>query len=155
MTDETSQVDVGNGNNMDEKMDEKQYEKQHEKVDEKSFDEKNRSDPLSSVVWALILIWAGAVLLASNLGILNTLPVLGEMSVWAIACAGAGMIILGEVVIRLLVPKYSGPVVGSLIFALILLGIGVGDLVHWAIIWPTIVIAVGVLILFRALFRSS
>ena len=136
-------------------MDEKTEEKQHEKVDEKTWDEKGRSDPLSRVIWALILIWAGVVLLANNLGLFSDLPLLGDMSVWAIASAGAGLIILGEVLIRLFVPAYSGPVVGSLIFALILLGVAMDDVVGWAIIWPTIIIGVGVVILFRALFRQG
>ena len=151
MSDQSEEVEIGKGQGMDEKTE----EKQHEKMDEKTWEEKGRSDPLSRVVWAFILIWIGVVLLASNLGVFSSLPVLGDMSVWAIGAAGAGLIILGEVVIRLFVPAYSGPVIGSLIFALILLGVALDDVVGWAIIWPVIVIGVGVVILFRALFRRD
>jgi hypothetical protein len=136
-------------------MDEKTEEKQHEKMDEKTWEEKNRSDPLSRVIWAGILIWAGVVLLANNLGILRDVPFLGDMGAWSLAFAGAGLIILVEVLIRLVVPEYSGPIIGSLIIALVLLGIGLDDLVGWSIIWPVIVIGFGVIILFRALVRKE
>jgi len=151
MSDQSDQEKVEKGFEMDEKTE----EKQHEKMDEKTWEEKHRSDPLSRVVWAGILIWAGVVLLANNLGILRDIPLLGGMSPWSIAFAGAGLIILVEVLIRLVVPEYSGPVIGSLIIALVFLGIGLDDLVGWSIVWPTIVIGVGVVILFRALFRKE
>jgi hypothetical protein len=151
MSDQSDQEKVEKGLEMDEKTE----EKQHEKMDEKTWEEKHRSDPLSRVVWAGILIWAGVVLLANNLDILRGIPLLGGMSAWSLVFAGAGLIILVEVLIRLVVPEYSGPVIGSLIIALVFLGIGLDDLVGWSIIWPAIVIGVGVVILFRALFRKG
>ncbi|TET35943.1 MAG: hypothetical protein E3J69_04555 [Anaerolineales bacterium] len=151
MSDQSDQEKVEKGFEMDEKTE----EKQHEKMDEKTWEEKHRSDPLSRVVWAGILIWAGLVLLANNLGILRDVPLLGGMSAWSLAFAGAGLIILVEVLIRLVIPEYSGPVIGSLIIALVFLGIGLDDLVGWSIVWPAIVIGVGVVILFRALFRKG
>jgi len=51
---------------------EEKEEKEEEK-EEKSWDEKYRRDPLSAIVWAVILIWVGVVLLADNLGFLVTL----------------------------------------------------------------------------------
>ena len=151
MSDQSDQENLAKGQYMDEKTE----EKQHEKMDEKTWEEKQRRDPLSRVIWAGILIWAGLVLLANNLGILRDLPLVGRMDAWSIAFAGAGLIILLEVLIRLVVPEYSGPIIGSLIIALILLGIGLDDLVGWEIIWPFILIGFGVLILFRALFRKG
>lgn len=135
-------------------MNEKAEEKQHEKVDEKRFEEKSRRDPLSSMIWAGILIWVGVALLANNLGILDNVPFLGQFEAWSLAFAGAGVIVLLEVLIRLAVPEYSGPVIGTLIFGLILLSIGMGDIVQWGFIWPVIVIVAGVLILFRAMTRK-
>ena len=69
--------------------------------------------------------------------------------------AGAGLIILVEVLIRLVIPEYSGPVIGSLIIALVFLGIGLDDVIGWSIVWPAIVIGFGVVILFRALVRKE
>jgi hypothetical protein len=151
MSDQSAPENFERGHKMDEKTEEKQYEK----MDEKTWDEKHRNDPLSRVIWAGILIWAGAVLLVNNLGLLRAVPLLGGMSAWSLAFAGAGVIILLEVLIRLVVPEYSGPVIGSLIIALILLGVGLDDVVGWSIIWPSIVIGFGVVILLRALFRKG
>ena len=53
--------------------DEKDVQKQEEKgSEEKSWEEKWRRDPLGSIVGAAFLMWAGVVLLASNLGYLDT-----------------------------------------------------------------------------------
>lgn len=136
-------------------MDEKAEEKQQEKFDEKRLEEKARRDPLSSMIWAGILIWVGVSLLANNLGILDSLLFLNQFEPWSLAFAGAGVIILLEVLIRLTVPEYSGPVIGSLIFGLILLSIGMGDILAWGFIWPVIVIVAGVLILVRAFIARN
>jgi hypothetical protein len=136
-------------------MDEKAEEKQHEKVDEKRFEEKTRRDPLSSMIWAGILIWVGVSLLANNLGIMDNVPFLNQFESWSLAFAGAGVIVLFEVLIRLTVPEYSGPVIGTLIFGLILLSIGMGEILAWGLIWPAIVIVAGVLILVRSFTRRS
>ena len=145
----------------DEKFDEKEMEKQ----DEKAPDEKWRRDPLSSIVWACILIWAGLVFLASNLGWLDAIVSESEeitgisaidnvLSAWSLVLAGAGVIILLEVAIRLLIPAYRRPVMGTFIFGIILIGIGLGDLINWNILWPMIIIGIGLSILVKA-FRKQ
>ena len=145
----------------DEKFDEKEMEKQ----DEKAPDEKWRRDPLSSIVWACILIWAGLVFLASNLGWLDAIVSESEeitgisaidnvLSAWSLVLAGAGVIILLEVAIRLLIPAYRRPVMGTFIFGIILIGIGLGDLINWNILWPLIIIGIGLSFLLRA-FRKQ
>ena len=55
----------------EEKLNEKQEEKTEEKEREKNEEKWNR-DPVSGVVGAFLLIWAGVVLLASNMGFLST-----------------------------------------------------------------------------------
>ncbi len=151
----------------DEKFDEKDMEKREEKSpEEKSWEEKWQRDPLGSLIWALIFIWAGLVLLAGNLGWLDPwlqqvsdIPGMGYfsnlVSAWPIVLIGAGVLILIEVAIRLLVPAYRRPVTGSLIFAVILIGIGMGDLWNWNIIWPLILIILGVSVIFRGLGRRA
>jgi hypothetical protein len=144
----------------DEKFDEKDKEKREEKSpQEKNWDEKWRRDPLGSVVWAVIFIWAGLVFLASNLGFLNSLysrttGISGfgfpfRLEAWSLVLAGAGVILLIEVVVRLLVPEYRRPVGGTLILGFILIGVGLGDLISWSVIWPLIIIAFGLSIIFR------
>ena len=148
----------------DEKSEEKELQKTEEKsTEEKNWDEKWRRDPLSAVIWAAIFIWAGVIFLLANLGYLDFIlpPVAGQewwvrtFDAWSIVLIGAGGILLLEVVIRLLVPVYRKPVVGTLIFALILIGLGLGELVNWGIIWAVILIILGVSIIWRGFRRSS
>jgi uncharacterized membrane protein len=134
----------------DEKHDEKQREK----------DEKNRSDPLSNAVWGAIIIWAGLVLLADNMGILANLGFSGialpgliplRLGAWGLIFTGAAVIIFLEVAIRLLVPTYRRHVIGSIILAFVFLGIGLGNLISWGVIWALVLIAIGVLVLLRGI----
>jgi hypothetical protein len=144
----------------DEKFDEKDKEKREEKSpEEKSWDEKYRRDPLSSIVWACILIWAGLVFLAYNLGWLDFRTIPGfpdwfNTEPWSLVLLGAGVIVLIEVAIRLLVPTYRRPILGSLFVALILIGIGLGNLINWNITGALILIALGLLIIFRGIFHD-
>lgn len=144
----------------DEKFDEKELEKREEKSpEEKSWEEKWQRDPINTIAWAAIFIWAGIVLLADNLGFFGPLRELGrgtvglgflaDLQVWSLIFFGAGVIILIEVLVRVLMPAYRKPVGGTLIFGLILIGIGLGDLFGWAIIWALILIGLGLSIILR------
>jgi hypothetical protein len=135
-------------------MTDRQYgekDEKDEKDEEKSWDEKWRRDPLSALVWAIILIWAGVVLLAENLGFLTRFE---WVEAWGIIFVGAGLIVLLEVAVRLLVPSYRRGVGGTLFFAVMLLGIGLGSMFGWNLIWPLILIALGVSALVSGLFRG-
>jgi hypothetical protein len=144
----------------DEKSEEKEMEK-HE--------EKRQEDLVSSVVGAAFLIWLGTVLLAVNVGfldtftnILNTLSIkpydlpfefpLPFFSLEAVQVflLGAGFILLLEVVIRLLIPAYRRHVLGTLIGAVVFFSFGLGN---WQIVGPLILVAIGVTILLRGLAR--
>ena len=147
----------------EEKAEEKELQKHEEKMDEKWH-----QDPLSAVVGALILMWAGVVLLARNLGVLDAfnrmldllpipepdlpfdIPFLGT-SAWQLFFLGAAGIVICEVIIRLLVPAYRRRVFGSIIGAIVLLALGLGS---WNLIWPLVLIAIGVSILLSGIFRK-
>ncbi len=126
----------------DEKFEKEEKEREKE---EKSWEEKWREDPLSAVVWALILVWAGIALLIGNLDVLEDTSLEG----WNLVFAGAGVILLLEVVVRLLVPAYRQPVIGGLILGFVFLAIGLGDLGIWDAIWPLAIILLGVALLLR------
>jgi hypothetical protein len=138
------------------KEDEKGFEKENEKDEEKSQGvwgyEKWRRDPLSAVVWAGMLIWAGLVLLGYNTGLLSLRIGDNRIEPWSVVFVGAGVIVLLEVAVRLLVPTYRRAIGGTLVFAAILLGIGLGNVVGWNIVWALILIALGVSVLLRGLF---
>jgi hypothetical protein len=147
----------------EERFDEKEEEKRNEKV----IDEKDRQDPLSAVSFAAFLIWAGVVLLLNNLGTLSvlidyvnglnlprtelpfTLPFI-NLDAWRVFFLGAGVIVMIEIVIRLLVPMYRRPIVGSILWAGILFSLALGA---WQVIWPLVIIALGLSILIRGILR--
>ena len=133
-------------------MSEQHYDEKEEKQEkeEKSWDEKWRRDPLNAAAWAGILIWAGLVLLTENMGLLTRYE---RLEAWALIFIGAGLIVLLEVLVRLVVPEYRRPVTGSLIFGVILLAIGLGDLVGAGVVWSLVLIAIGAAILLRGFVR--
>ncbi len=125
---------------------EKEEEKNREK-EEKSWEEKWREDPLNAAVWAGILIWAGVALLLGNLDVLKDAGLDG----WDLVFAGAGAILLLEAGVRLLVPAYRRPIIGTVILGLVFLSIGLGDLVGWEAVWPLAIILIGVALLLRGI----
>ena len=151
----------------EEKFDEKEMQKHEEKTaeeksaDEKTYEEKYRRDPLGTLIWAVILIWAGVVWLANNFGYLERIRIpFGPdwdwdmpftSDVWALFFAGAGVILLIEVLIRLTVPDYRRPIMGTFVLAVVFFGIGLGS---WELIWPLVLIVVGASILLRGVFRK-
>jgi hypothetical protein len=156
------------GRQQDEK-DEKgrqQDEKELQKQEEKSAEEKWQRDRLGALVWASILIWAGVVLLASNLGafdllsdIVDSLPFWQPFNIevvtveaWTVFWLGAALILLFEAVVRLLVPAYRRSITGTLIVAVVFIGLGLGN---WNCVWPLVLIAIGVSILLRNVSGSS
>jgi hypothetical protein len=142
------------------------YNTQDEKEMQK-HEEKGASDALSGVIGATVLIWAGVVFLAGNLGYLyvftGILDSLGispyswdwempffDPRTWQVFFIGAGVIVLFEVVIRLLVPSYRRRMMGTFIGVIVMFALGLGQ---WTVIWPLVLIAIGLSILLRGLFR--
>lgn len=147
-------------------LDEKMHEKEIEKREEK-WDEKWHRDPVGSVVGALFLIWLGVVLLASQIGLMDTftsiltslsiepydLPIdipFFNLTTWQVFFLGAAAILLVEVIVRLLVPAYRRPLLGSIIGAIVFVSLATGQ---WNIIGPLIVLAIGLYSLARGLIR--
>ncbi len=138
----------------DDKAEEK-MEKENGKVEEK-----HQRDRLGDLVWALILIWAGLVFLASNLGWLNAvrtslvppqgLPS-GGLSTWSVIFLGAGVLVFIEALVRTFVPAYRSATSGTFILAAVFLGIGLSAIFGWNAVWPFILIALGLSALLNAL----
>lgn len=115
------------------------------------------SDRLHSLVWAAILIWAGLVFLADNIGMFDRLifpgASAGHIGSWPVIFLGAGLIVLLEVAVRFINPDLQSEASRRLVLAVILLGLGLGGLVGWHIIWPVLLIAVGASILMGGFLR--
>lgn len=111
-----------------------------EKDEGDSWDEKWRNDPVNAAVWAMVLIWAGLVWLFDNLNLIG----FGDFASWSVILVGAGLIVFLGVVVRLAIPAYRRPVLGSAILGLILIALGLGNLFSWEIILPLVLIGIGI-----------
>jgi hypothetical protein len=80
--------------------------------------------------------------------------VIFEPAVWEIIILGAGVILLVEVVIRLMVPSLRRHVIGTLVPGVIFIGIGLGNFIGWDLIGPFILIALGISVLIVGLLRA-
>jgi hypothetical protein len=121
-------------------------------------------DSLSAFLWGAVVLWAGMVFLATNLGMLDsvlpvTLKVLPGVpgyfhpEVWSVILVGAGLLIWLGVIIRILVPAFRHDIISGLVFGLILMGIGFGILYGWDLAWPVLLVGIGLSVLLRAVFR--
>lgn len=130
-------------------------EKQEEKAAEKA------NDRIDTLGWAAFLIWAGVVFLGDNLGYLDRfqirvtelpfdLPFL-NLQAWTLVFLGGAVIVTLEFFVRIALPEFRRKLVGTAIFAAILYGMALGE---WDLIWPFILIGVGVAIIFGSLFRN-
>jgi hypothetical protein len=126
----------------DEKFEKQEKEREKE---EKSWEEKWREDPLNAATWAAILIWAGIALLVGNLGVLDDTA----FDSWDLVFVGAGALLLLQVLVRVLVPAYRQPLIGTLILGLVFLAIGLGEAVSWGAVWAVVIIIIGVVMLLR------
>lgn len=123
-------------------------EKGRDEKEEKGTEEKWRRDPLSRVIFGLIVIAVGVLFLLASQD-----KILWE-DWWAYFLLVLGGIFIFEVLLRSVMPAYRRPVFGKLIAGLVLIAIGASNiygLVSW---WPLIIIGVGVFILFSAFFRQ-
>ena len=144
---------MSNDYQWDEKKDEKD-EKDVSKHEEKTVEEKWRRDPLGTVAWALVLIWSGvALLLVNNTTLLDGFSFLHHAwwgsSVWSLIFLGAGVIFLLEALVRLAVPAYRRPIWGTLFFAVVLIGVGLGNVFDWRVVFALVLIFLGLSMFFR------
>ncbi|MGA8849487.1 MAG: hypothetical protein WB564_06675, partial [Dehalococcoidia bacterium] len=108
-----------------EKEEEKRGEKDEEKGRGQGWDEKWERDRLRMISIAAIFIWGGLVAFAGTLNLFNYN---WEGHGWAVFLLGTGVILLGKVIIRVLIPEYRRAIGGSLIIGFILLAVGISDL---------------------------
>jgi hypothetical protein len=130
--------------------DERERDKKEEKNEkgddewggEKWSGEKWAGDPLGRITFALIVIWAGIVLLVSNIGDDQTVLGVDLSKPWPWIFIGSGVLMWIEVILRLLLPEYRRPAGGRLILGTILVIAGLGWVIDVSL-WPLFLIAVG------------
>lgn len=133
------------------RRDEKGDGEKEEKEDEKSEkDEKWVRDPLGGAIWALILIAAGVILLLESVNLVYWDALGGA---WSVIFVAAGLILLLEVFLRLVMPAYRRPVTGTLVFACVLLAIGLGSSFGWAAVWAAFLIVLGLAMILGGVLR--
>jgi hypothetical protein len=127
---------------------EEKKEKEDEKRSEKQMDEKFRRDPVRGITLAIILIWGGIVAFVETADISKP----EWWKAWSVFLAGTGIILLIKALFRLR-PEHRRPVGGTLVIAIILVCISLGDLIGWSYSWPVILIAIGLVIIGTVFFR--
>lgn len=135
--------------------------KPHQYDDNKN--KNNNHNRLSAFTWALILIWAGLVFLANNLGFLNQLRAqqiqigtitIVEIRTWSVIFLGVGVIVFFEAIIRTFAPSYHSSS-GNFFLAALFIGIGLSGFIGWQIVWPFILIGLGLAALASAIMQQK
>lgn len=124
---------------------------------------RRNDDPLGSLAWAAILIWAGLVFLADNLGWLANIKIpqavlpegfeIIKLGTWTLIFLGAGLIGLLEGILRLAFPAWRSSAGSTFFIAVIFLGIGLGNIFGWSLVWPIVLIGLGLSAMAGALIR--
>ena len=97
-------------------------------------------DPLNWFTGALILIWAGFVLLFKNMGeVLGVEP--ENASAWILT--GVGVLLWLEAILRLAIPKYRRSVGERVIMGMIFVIVGLGEVVEMSL-WPLLLVGLGI-----------
>ena len=135
----------------DEKADEKRLEKEEDREEKLEKEWDWRRDTLGRTVWALIIIWAGVLLLVVQLD----LPFLGWLdwgNVWGVIMFGAALLLGLEIAVRLTVPAYARPIRGRVVLAAIFALVGVSTFTDLNL-GALILIAIGLAVLVGAFSR--
>jgi hypothetical protein len=123
----------------DEKNEEKEREKGRESNLEKGdfWGDIGPSDRLSQFVWGGIVLWTGIVFL------------IDVSKPWSWIFSGAGALLLAEVAARIAIPEYRARPGFRLVLGVALLMIGLGFRFSFSTLWPLIIIAIGISLLFN------
>ena len=123
-----------------------------DKAEDKTQYQRAPRDLVNTITWAACFVWAGLVLIPDKL---NFVTALTSWGAWSLIFAGAGVIVLLGLLVCRIWPEYYKPVGRRFILALVLLGIGLQGVVGWRIIWPVVLITIGVSIALQGIFTRS
>ena len=123
-----------------------------DKTKDKTQHQRSPRDLVNTITWAACFVWAGLVLIPDKL---NFITASTNWGAWSLIFIGTGVIVLLGLLVCRIWPEYYKPEGRRFILALVLLGIGLQGVVGWRIIWPIVLIAVGVSIALRGVFSRS
>jgi hypothetical protein len=100
--------------------------------------------------WAIVLLWAGAVVAADGF---DLLPTVGHADAWHWIFLGAGLLAFGRFAVRLLSPVIPdrGPDASDIGFALVVTVLGLGGFLASWIACSVVLVVVGATLLIQAL----
>ncbi len=101
-------------------------------------------DSFSGIVTGILFVVAGALIFADKVGMLE-----GGWFWWLVFAYG--IILIGEAVARMSIPKYNKPVGGKLVWGAILVAFSASQLYELENWWPLILIAAGVAMIANSL----
>ena len=122
------------------------------RAEDKTQQKRATRDLVNTITWAACFIWAGLVLIPDKYNYITTTTSWGE---WSLIFVGAGVIVLLGMLIGRIRSRLYRQTWKRTILALVLLGIGLQGIVGWRIIWPIILIVIGVLIVLRGIFPET
>jgi hypothetical protein len=100
-------------------------------------------DPLTWFTGALILIWAGFVLLLRNAGEVLGLEI-QYASAWILT--GSGVLLWIEAILRLAIPAYTEGVGTRIVMGVIFIIVGLGEVIEISL-WPLLLITIGLVMI--------
>jgi hypothetical protein len=107
---------------------------------------------INAVYFGGVLVWAGVVFAADSLGYL---PQIGDSDAWSWIFLGAGLAALVGNLIRQASASILNPSGFDYIFGAVLLAIGIGGFTSLYIALSLVLVLVGGVILFSAIFRTK
>ena len=109
---------------------------------------------LDALFWGGVLLWAGLIFGADNLGLL---PQIGQSSTWSWIFLGAGLYGLLLSAARLVLPDLSKPTIWDYVWSIVFLLIGFSGFIGLAgeLLFPLILLLIGGAILASVLWRRS
>lgn len=105
---------------------------------------------IGGIWWGAVLIWAGLVFIADNLGYL---PQIGSADEWSWILLGAGIFALVADLWRAAAPAIVAPTIWDWIGAALLLLLGMSGFMSYAFPWPLIIIIIGLVLVSSSLLR--
>jgi hypothetical protein len=103
------------------------------------------------IFWGGVILLAGVILIADNLGVL---PQIGQAGFWSWLFLAMGVYALVLGAIRLTSANFPNPTTDEYVWTAIFLLIGLSGFIGFSLAWPVALVLIGVAILSKAVFAG-